>query len=40
MLYISVNGDQRKRAEMLKGFYTAGLDGSEPAGRILMCIRI
>lgn len=33
MLYISVNGDQRKRAEMLKGFYTAGLDGSEPAGR-------
>jgi len=33
MLYISVNGDQQKRAEMLKDFYERGLDGSEPAGR-------
>lgn len=33
MLYISVNGDQPKRAEMLKEFYEIGLDGSEPAGR-------
>lgn len=33
MLYISVNGDQQKRAEMLKEFYEVGLDGSEPAGR-------
>lgn len=33
MLYISVNGDQQARAEMLREFYTAGLDGSEPAGR-------
>jgi len=33
MLYISVNGDQQKRAEMLKAFYEVGLDGSEPAGR-------
>lgn len=33
MLYISVNGNQTKRAEMLKEFYEAGLDGSEPSGR-------
>ncbi|MEY8292324.1 lipoate--protein ligase family protein [Carnobacteriaceae bacterium 52-44] len=33
MLYISVNGDQEQRAEMLKKFYDIGLDGSEPAGR-------
>lgn len=33
MLYISVNADQTKRAEMLKEFYQVGLDGSEPAGR-------
>lgn len=33
MLYISVNGDQQKRAEMLKEFYEVGLDGSEPSGR-------
>lgn len=33
MLYISVNGDQQKRAEMLQEFYEVGLDGSEPAGR-------
>jgi len=33
MLYISVNGDQQKRAVMLKDFYERGLDGSEPAGR-------
>lgn len=33
MLYISINGDQQKRAEMLKQFYEIGLDGSEPDGR-------
>lgn len=33
MLYISVNGDQKKRAEMLKEFYHIGLDGTEPSGR-------
>lgn len=33
MLYISVNGDQQKRAEMMQEFYARGLDGSEPAGR-------
>lgn len=33
MLYISVNGDQKQRAEMLKKFYDIGLDGSEPVGR-------
>lgn len=33
MLYISVNGDQAQRAEMMKEFYARGLDGSEPAGR-------
>ncbi len=33
MLYLSINGDQNKRANILKDFYTAGLDGSEPAGR-------
>lgn len=33
MLYISVNGDQEKRAEMFNEFYDVGLDGSEPAGR-------
>ena len=33
MLYISINGDQKKRAQMLKKFYDRGLDGSEPSGR-------
>lgn len=33
MLYISVNGDQEKRANLIKDFYNVGLDGSEPAGR-------
>jgi|SRR5690625_891763 len=33
MVYISINGDQNKRAEMLKQFYELGLDGSEPVGR-------
>lgn len=33
MLYISVNGDQQKRAEMMQEFYERGLNGSEPAGR-------
>lgn len=33
MLYISINGNQTKRAEMLREFYSVGLDGSEPAGR-------
>lgn len=33
MLYVSVNGDQEKRAEMMQEFYAIGLDGSEPAGR-------
>lgn len=33
MLYVSVNGDQEKRAELLREFYRLGLDGSEPAGR-------
>ncbi len=33
MIYISINGDQNKRAEMLKEFYSVGLDGSEPNGR-------
>ncbi len=33
MLYISVNGNQEKRAQLIKDFYTKGLDGSEPAGR-------
>ena len=33
MMYVSVNGDQQARAEMLEEFYIAGLDGSEPAGR-------
>lgn len=33
MLYISINGDQKKRAQILKEFYDKGLDGSEPAGR-------
>lgn len=33
MLYISINGDQQKRAEILKEFYAIGLDGSEPSGR-------
>lgn len=33
MLYISINGDQKKRAQMLKEFYDRGLDGSEPSGR-------
>lgn len=33
MIYLSVNGLQKKRAELLKKFYARGLDGSEPAGR-------
>lgn len=33
MLYISVNGNQDRRAEMIKEFYHHGLDGSEPKGR-------
>lgn len=33
MLYVSVNGDQQKRAEMIREFYKVGLDGSEPLGR-------
>lgn len=33
MLYISVNGNQAQRAQMLKEFYEAGLDGTEPQGR-------
>ena len=33
MLYISVNGDQQARAEMLREFYAVGLDGTEPVGR-------
>lgn len=33
MLYISINGDQQQRAEMLRDFYSVGLNGSEPAGR-------
>lgn len=33
MLYISVNGNQQARAQMLKEFYEVGLDGSEPTGR-------
>lgn len=33
MLYISVNGNQKKRAQMLKDFYELGLDGSERPGR-------
>lgn len=33
MVYISVNGDQEQRARMLREFYKAGTDGSEPAGR-------
>lgn len=33
MLYISVNGDQTKRAKLMKEFYARGLDGSEPEGR-------
>lgn len=33
MIYISINGDQEQRANMLKEFYDIGLDGTEPAGR-------
>lgn len=33
MIYISINGNQAKRAEILQEFYSIGLDGSEPAGR-------
>lgn len=33
MIYISINGDQQERAELLKKFYTIGLDGTEPDGR-------
>lgn len=33
MIYLSVNGLQEKRAELLQEFYAQGLDGSEPAGR-------
>lgn len=36
MVYISIHGDQKKRAEMLKEFYSVGLDGSEPTGRYPM----
>ncbi|MDN6195157.1 MAG: lipoate--protein ligase family protein [Atopostipes suicloacalis] len=33
MLYISINGNQKKRTQMLKEFYERGLDGSEAKGR-------
>lgn len=33
MIYISINGDQDRRANMLKEFYDEGLAGTEPAGR-------
>ncbi len=33
MIYISINGDQKKRAELLRRFYKIGLDGTEPEGR-------
>lgn len=33
MIYISVNGNQKKRTKMLKEFYSIGLDGSEPKNR-------
>ena len=33
MIYISVNGNQDHRAQMLREFYETGRDGSEPAGR-------
>ena len=33
MIYISINGDQKKRAELLKKFYEIGLDGTEADGR-------
>lgn len=33
MIYISINGNQNKRAQMLREFYEKGRDGSEPAGR-------
>lgn len=33
MIYISINGDQKERAELLKRFYEIGLDGTEPKGR-------
>lgn len=33
MLYVSINGNQKKRAEILQEFYSVGLDGSEPMNR-------
>lgn len=33
MIYISVSGDQKCRAQIMKDFYKEGLDGSEPSGR-------
>ena len=33
MIYISVNGNQNQRAQMLREFYEKGRDGSEPTGR-------
>lgn len=33
MIYISINGLQKERAELLKEFYDIGLDGTEPDGR-------
>lgn len=33
MMYLSVNGDQLARAQMLKDFYTVALDGTEPPER-------
>lgn len=33
MIYLSIDGNQNKRAKMLKEFYEVGLDGSEPLGR-------
>lgn len=33
MLYVSINGNQKERAEILQEFYSVGLDGSEPVSR-------
>ena len=33
MIYISINGNQEKRAQLLKKFYEVGLDGTEPNER-------
>lgn len=33
MMYVSVNGDQEKRAKLMRDFYEVGRDGSEPEGR-------